>query len=165
MQRMVERVGILEMICLGLFFEKPHTRTKSKNQKQTFVFLTVNHIFAKKMFFESNKLEGNLLGFYHDPVFGGSSVSFVGQMTPRDYNPTFGTNTVLDSVILTIPYSSNASTLEDVTTYELDSLYGSSPIKLSVFKNDFGAFLLFQNELTSGCHQVTIPLLGNFICL
>ena len=87
--------------------------------------------------FESNKLEGNLLGFYHDPVFGGSSVSFVGQMTPRDYNPTFGTNTVLDSVILTIPYSSNATTLEDVTTYELDSLYGSSPIKLSVFKNDF----------------------------
>ena len=28
--------------------------------------------------FESNKLENDLLGFYYDPVFGGSNVSFVG---------------------------------------------------------------------------------------
>lgn len=87
--------------------------------------------------FESNKLENDLLGFYYDPVFGGSNVSFVGQMRPSNYNPNFGDNTVLDSVILTIPFLSNSTTSDEITTYELDSLYGSSPIKLSVFKNDF----------------------------
>ena len=54
--------------------------------------------------FESNKLENDLLGFYYDPVFGGSNVSFVWQMRPSDYTPNFGDNTVLDSVILTIPF-------------------------------------------------------------
>ena len=87
--------------------------------------------------FESNKLENDLLGYYYDPVFGGSNVSFVGQMRPTDYTPNFGDNTVLDSVILTIPFSSNSTTSDEITTYELDSLYGSSPIKLSIFKNDF----------------------------
>ena len=87
--------------------------------------------------FESNKLENDLLGFYYDPVFGGSNVSFVGQMRPSDFTPNFGDNTVLDSVILTIPFSSNSTISDEITTYELDSLYGSSPIKLSIFKNDF----------------------------
>ena len=87
--------------------------------------------------FESNKLENDLLGYYYDPVFGGSNVNFVGQMRPTNYAPNFGDNTVLDSVILTIPFSSNSTTTDEITTYELDSVYGSSPIKLSVFKNDF----------------------------
>ena len=91
----------------------------------------------KIMPFESNRLEKDLLGYYHDPVFGGSSVSFVGQMAPSDYSPSFGENTVLDSVVLTIPYSSNSTTSDEVTSYELDSLYGSNPIKLSIYKNDF----------------------------
>ena len=56
-------------------------------------------------------------------------------------------------VILTIPYSSNATTLEDVTTYELDSLYGSSPIKLSVFKNDF----LLRKYDPSACPFIASP--------
>ena len=79
----------------------------------------------------------NLLGYYYDPLFGDSKVHFVGQLTPQTLAPDFGDNTELDSVILTIPYSSTASTSEDTTTYELDSLYGSSPIKLSVFKNNY----------------------------
>ena len=58
-------------------------------------------------------------------------------MRPSDYTPNFGDNTVLDSVILTIPFSSNSTISDEITTYELDSLYGSSPIKLSIFKNDF----------------------------
>ena len=77
------------------------------------------------------------MGYYYDPVFGGSNVNFVGQMRPTNYTPSFGDNTVLDSVILTIPFSSNSTTTDEITTYELDSVYGSSPIKLSVFKNDF----------------------------
>ena len=87
--------------------------------------------------FQSNGLFENLLGYYYDPLFGDSKVHFVGQLSPQTLAPDFGDNTQLDSVILTIPYSSTASTSEDTTTYELDSLYGSSPIKLSVFKNNY----------------------------
>jgi hypothetical protein len=54
--------------------------------------------------FQTNGLPVNLLGFYNDPVYGSSTVNFVGQMTPTAYNPTFGENVVLDSVVLAIPY-------------------------------------------------------------
>ena len=108
--------------------------------------------------FESSNLGNNLLGYYKDPVFGGSKASFVGQILPSDFTPTFGDNTVLDSVVLTIPYMSNATINEEVTEYELDSLYGSNPIKLSVFKNNFllrrfdpsGSVDDFQNYYSNG---------------
>ena len=87
--------------------------------------------------FESSNLGNNLLGFYKDAVFGTSKASFVGQILPSDFTPTFGDNPVITSVILTIPYSSIATVGEEETTYELDSLYGSNEIKLSIYKNNF----------------------------
>jgi len=86
--------------------------------------------------FQSNGLSENLLGYYYDPVFGGSNVNFVGQLTPRTFAPDFGDNTILDSVVLTIPYKSTVD-IGESTTYVLDSLYGSDPIKLSVYKNNY----------------------------
>jgi hypothetical protein len=86
--------------------------------------------------FQSNGLAENLLGYYYDDVFGATTVNFVGQLTPTSLAPDFGENTVLDSVVLTIPYNSTATSGE-TTTYELDSLYGTDPIKLSVFRNNY----------------------------
>ena len=87
--------------------------------------------------FESSNLGNNLLGYYEDPVFGGFNANFVVQMLSSDFTPTFGDNPVITSVILTIPYSSIATVGEEETTYELDSLYGSNEIKLSIYKNNF----------------------------
>ena len=90
--------------------------------------------------FQSNGLAENLLGYYYDPLFGSTKVDFVGQLTPRNFNPVFGDNTVLDSVVLTIPYANTAETIEEATTYELDSLYGgteSDSLKLSIFKSNY----------------------------
>jgi hypothetical protein len=86
--------------------------------------------------FQSNGLAENLLGYYYDPLFGSSKVDFVGQLTPKTFAPVFGDATILDSVVLTVPYAVTASDGES-TSYELDSLYGSEPIKLSVFKNNY----------------------------
>ena len=89
--------------------------------------------------FQSNGLAENLLGYYYDDIFGASTVNFVGQLTPTSLTPVFGDNTVLDSVVLTIPYNSTATT-GDTTTYKLDSLYGGTendPVKLSVFRNNY----------------------------
>ena len=88
---------------------------------------------------QSNNLPSFLLGYYNHPVFGESSSSFVGQMVPENYSPEFGESPVLDSVILTIPYFSRGveTSDEDDITYELDSVYGDDPIKLSIYRNNF----------------------------
>jgi hypothetical protein len=83
--------------------------------------------------FQSNNLPSNLLGYYYDPNFGGTTAHFLSQLTPQNFSPSFGNSPVLDSVFLTIPYSSKT----DGETYTLDSLYGNNPVKLSVFKNNF----------------------------
>ena len=105
-------------------------------KKKTYPVTTYNKKITP---FQSNGLAENLLGYYYDPVFGASTVNFVGQLTPASLAPNFGENTVLDSVVLTIPYNSTVST-EDDTSYELDSLYGgteSESIKLSIFRNNY----------------------------
>lgn len=83
--------------------------------------------------FQTNNLNKNLLGYYYDPNFGSTSVHFLAQLTPKNYSPNFGDNTKLDSVVLTIPYSSKKKD----NVYTIDSLYGETPIKLSIFKNNF----------------------------
>ena len=83
--------------------------------------------------FQTNGLTKNLLGYYYDPNFGSTTVHFLAQLPPKNYSPNFGDNTRLDSVVLTIPYSSKKT--DDV--YTIDSLYGQTPIKLSIYKNNF----------------------------
>lgn len=89
--------------------------------------------------FQTNGLSVNLLGYTNDPVYGNTTVNFVGQMVPTAYNPSFGENVVLDSVVLTIPYfTRNTATDEDGNnTYEIDSIFGDTPIRFSVYKNNF----------------------------
>ena len=87
----------------------------------------------------TNGLSSYLIGYNYDPVFGTSSSNFVTQVTASEYDPTFGDNVVLDSVILTVPYFSTAIEIDDEgnTSYKLDSIFGNTPIKLSVYKNNF----------------------------
>ena len=89
--------------------------------------------------FKTNGLPVNLLGFYNDDLFGSSTVNFVGQMTPTTYNPSFGDNIVVDSIVLTMPYFSRQTEKdeENNSTYEIDSIFGNTPIKLSVYKNNY----------------------------
>ncbi len=89
--------------------------------------------------FQSNGLPENLLGYYNDPVYGTSTANFVAQMVPSAFDPSFGTNVVIDSIILKVPYfSTGINTDEDGNvTYRLDSIYGNTPIKLSVFQNNY----------------------------
>ena len=88
---------------------------------------------------QTNNLPSFLLGSYNHPQFGRSNSNFVGQMVPSEYNHDFGDNVVLDSVILTIPYYSRGidTSEEGDITYEIDSVYGNQPIKISVYRNKF----------------------------
>ncbi len=88
---------------------------------------------------QSNALPAYLLGYNNDPNFGDFTASFVGQITPSDFNLSFGENPVLDSVVLYIPYFTRLidTDAEGNNTYLVDSIFGNSPIKLSVFKNNY----------------------------
>ncbi len=116
----------------------------------------------------TNGLPAYLLGYNNDPVFGGYSASFVTQLTPDAYDPVFGENEVLDSVVLYIPYFSLATSTDEEgnSTYDIDSIFGDSPIRLSVFKNnyflrDFDPDLEFNENLSYFSDKTTSD--GNVI--
>ncbi|MGM5469305.1 DUF4270 domain-containing protein [Flavobacteriaceae bacterium LMO-SS05] len=88
---------------------------------------------------QTNNLPINYLGVYNDPVYGTTTASVVTQITPSAFNPVFGEHVALDSVVLTIPYFSKVVELKESgeTIYKLDSVFGSTPIKLSIFESNY----------------------------
>ena len=86
---------------------------------------------------QSNRLPAYQLGVYNDPVYGKSTISLLSQLTLEKSNPTFGDSAVLDSVFVYLPYFSTATTVDSTTTYELDSIYGASPINVSVLTSNY----------------------------
>lgn len=140
----------------------------------------------------SNNLPINPLGFYYNPVFGTTQANFVTQVEMATTNPTFNNTdaeeydvnpTVLDSVVLEIPYFKTQKSVEEVTvngvkekrtTYELDSIYGvdESKFKLSVYQSNYflreldpaqslGETQLFYTDKDAEINNNKIPVLLN----
>lgn len=113
---------------------------------------------------KTNNLPSFLLGYNNNSLYGTTKASFLGQLVPTEFSPSFGENVVLDSVILTIPYySRGVDTDEDGNiSYEIDSVYGSSKTKIYVYKNNFylrdfnpsGDFSDSQNYYSNGSMSV-----------
>ncbi len=87
----------------------------------------------------SDGLPVNYLGIYNDPLYGNTSANFISQMGSPTLNPTFGENVALDSVVLTIPYFSTVDGNDEDgnVAYKLDSIFGSSLMKLTGFRNNY----------------------------
>lgn len=78
----------------------------------------------------------NLMGSYHDPVFGTSTAGFYVQFRLSDNNVSFGTNPVVDSIVLCLEYDGgyygdlttvqSARVFEVNETFLIDSNYYSS---------------------------------------
>ncbi|MGG7033912.1 MAG: DUF4270 domain-containing protein [Flavobacterium sp.] len=95
---------------------------------------------------ESSNLTLNSLGIYVNPVFGKTKSNFVTQLTLVTTAPTFNPDylvvhkdgTVLDSVVLTVPYfSKKISSDATGSKYELDSIHGSGTIDLKIFESGY----------------------------
>lgn len=87
---------------------------------------------------QSNNLPSNLFGVYKDLVYGNTTANMVSQLSPLTFNPTFPDSTRLDSVVLTIPYFSKSTGIEnEVTSYTLDSIYGDQPINFKLYENNY----------------------------
>ncbi len=91
---------------------------------------------------QTNNLGLNNLGIYND-IYGRTTASFVTQITPTIFEPSFGVeeNTFIeiDSVILTIPYFNSITEVQDDETiiYDIDSVIGRDQIKLHLFENTY----------------------------
>jgi hypothetical protein len=91
---------------------------------------------------QTNNLIVNPLGIYHNTTFGKTTTHFVTQVTLPTAVPTFTTineEPEIKEVILYVPYFSKKGTTDEdgVATYTLDSVYGISKLKLSVFENGY----------------------------
>lgn len=88
---------------------------------------------------QTNNLPVHLLGFYDSQVYGEQTANILTQVSLLQNDPSFGDAPVIDSVVLTIPYFSTELEPEEdgSRVYELDSVIGTSPIKLSVLESGF----------------------------
>jgi len=92
---------------------------------------------------QTNIVPVHQLGVYKDPVFGKSTVSFLSQLLLSETDPTFGDSEGrrqridLDSVILYIPFFGEEIVGEEETTYTIDSIFGNSPVTISIYESNF----------------------------
>jgi len=90
---------------------------------------------------QTNNLPINQMGVYNDNTFGKSTSNYLTQLLMSTTNPIFadelGQEIVLDSVILYMPFFHQSEGEGDEITYTLDSVYGNSPIKISMFESNF----------------------------
>lgn len=90
---------------------------------------------------QSNNLDINPLGIYQNSTFGKRTADFVTQVVLPSTPPTFNIitqNPSISEVILYVPYFSTVGAISDgVTEYTLDSVYGTSRLKLNVFENGY----------------------------
>ncbi len=92
---------------------------------------------------QTSNLPNNLLGVYNDPVYGSSTYSILAQVDPERFNPVYGKNPKLDSIVFDLPYFSRVTNSETddngviTNTYVLDSIYRNDSIKLSFYQSNF----------------------------
>lgn len=99
----------------------------------------------------------NLLGIYNDSVFGPASASFYTEITLNGSNVNFGTNPLIDSVVLSMKYVSSNSlygsiiTPQTVDVYRLDEnlsksdYYSNESLSYSSYSTPLGSLTFTPN--------------------
>ena len=99
---------------------------------------TIRSYSKKFQAVQTNSLQLNQLGIYNDPVYGMSKVNLLAQVALETPNPIIDKLPQLDSVVLYIPYFSEQITDElGESSYELDSIYGNTPMDISIFESNY----------------------------
>ncbi|MCX7546424.1 DUF4270 domain-containing protein [Xanthomarina sp. F1114] len=97
---------------------------------------------------QTSNFPSNFLGIYSDPIYSETTNEILTQVVPANgyLSPDFGRNPEVSSVYLTIPYFSSETGESGMDKYELDSLYGDKPIKLTIYRSNY--FLRDYNAAT-----------------
>jgi len=95
--------------------------------------------FTKKInSVQTNNTSNFFLGVTNNDFYGKSVASIVSEVRLSTFDPEFGENVQLDSVVLKIPYyATEVASTEGRTSYELDSIYGSGSFNLSIFETNY----------------------------
>lgn len=117
---------------------------------------------------DENILQNGVLGVFEEPVFGRTKARFITQARLSSFNPDFGDNAVMDSVILTLPVHyltdeddididttylyiedneepSDTATMRIARTYKLDSLYGKTDLSMTLQVREVEEYLYSQD--------------------
>src|SRR5690625_1004853 len=87
---------------------------------------------------KTNNLSSYALGVYNDPMYGKTTANVLTQLALSRENPSFGDDPELDSVVLVVPYFSTVKGQDQFRReYDLDSVFGSGSIKLSVYRSNY----------------------------
>lgn len=88
---------------------------------------------------QTNNLSVHLLGVYNDPIYGLKTANVLTPLALNTPNPSFGNEPTIDSVVLNLPYFSTSleNDAEGNPVYQLDSIFGNSPFKLTISRSDF----------------------------
>ena len=82
----------------------------------------------------------NLIGAYQDVIFGMTKSSFGIQVSLSKEDPDFGTNPIVDSVVLTMPYLGR-EVGDSIMDYNTDSIFGNNSIPMSFKISQLTKFL------------------------
>lgn len=96
------------------------------NQAQfhkAYVDLTATTINADTIRTDRSLLQSASVGVYDEPLFGKTKSSFVSHVRLGTTNPRFGSNAIVDSVILSIPVFTNTSDTLAIERYQLPTNY------------------------------------------
>lgn len=83
---------------------------------------------------QSNSLVTNALGIYDNPIFGTTTANYNTQVGLAAYAPSIGEDPEIQSAILSIPYFSHTTAVDEKGgyVYKLDSIYGDPKGKLNL---------------------------------
>jgi len=144
MKYILPRIGAILMIIIALASceeDFSNIQTDIIDQNFTTELDTSRTVIAyskKITSVQSNRLPVYQLGVYNDPVYGKTTAHLLTQVTlaAGSTDPDFGDCTVLDSVVLYIPFFSEAIVDGEETTFELDSVYGNDPVNISIYESN-----------------------------
>ncbi len=87
---------------------------------------------------QTNFLSNYQLGIYNDPIYGRTTSNVLTQVQLNQTDPDFGDSPEFVKVTIDVPYFAHIdlASSED-NQYVLDSVYGDSPIKISMYRSNY----------------------------
>lgn len=98
----------------------------------------------------TSNLPVNTIGFLNNGNLGNAEYHFATQVILDEYSPEIGSEPIIDSVYLYVPYFSNITANNDngTKTYALDSINGSGNFDLKVFESGYFMSTIDPNTST-----------------
>lgn len=104
------------------------------------LFISPVNSYSRKLSpLQTTNLPNYQLGVYNDPVYGRTTANILSQLVQNVPGSVFGENPKIDSVYLYIPFLSTETlgVSSEPSTFKLDSVFGSGPIRLNVFESKY----------------------------